>query len=217
MLLLQTLFLLRSRSTSAITASPLAPWASPIVEQAQRGLPQRCGGARVESTHDHRAGACFALHEPGEPGDEARCVRPFSEMEGEDAIGARCVRRGRHQSSPCLAVSHDCERACGERRGSGQRLPGVRLGQNGEASMGDDPAQTLVHLLGSFAHGSDLRCWDRRSSPATLLLPTTPCYSPSPHPRPHKPRCRAGGISPTSAPCLALYRSAWPRSRARPA
>ena len=67
-------------------------------------------------------------------------------------------------------VSHDCERACGERRGSGQRLPGVRLGQNGEASMGDDPAQTLVHLLGSFADGSDLRCCDRRSGPATLLL-----------------------------------------------
>src|SRR5262249_8862296 len=43
---------------------------------------------------------------------------------------------------------------------------------------------------------------------------TTPCCSPSPPSRPHKPRRPSAGISPTSAPCPVLYRSRWPRNRA---
>jgi hypothetical protein len=39
-----------------------------------------------------------------------------------------------------------------------------------------------------------------------LSRPTTPDYSPSPSPLRHKPRRRAAGISPTSAPCPAPCR-----------
>src|SRR5262249_4693964 len=90
-------------------------------------------------------------------------------MEGEDAIGAHCLRRSRHQSSPCLPVSHDCARPCGERRESGQPLPGVRLGQNRKASPGNDPAQTLIHLLGSFAHPAISGAGTAPGAPTLLL------------------------------------------------
>src|SRR6266849_9253726 len=41
---------------------------------------------------------------------------------------------------------------------------------------------------------------------------TTPYCSPSPAPHPHTPHCPSAGTSPTSAPCLALSRSASPHN-----
>src|SRR5262249_33464669 len=57
--------------------------------------------------------------------------------------------------------------------------------------------------------------------PLVVLTLWTPLTAPyclaSPRPRRHRPRRRARGISPTSAPCLAACRSTPRRSRARPA
>src|SRR5262249_12562090 len=116
----------------------LGPWASPIVEEAERGLPHRWIIPGIEAAHHHDPGSRVLLHQPAKPSTKTGCMCALREVKREDPIGRIGALDSRHQGAPCFAVPDRRQSVARDPRGARNSLPSERSRKNLETRFCND-------------------------------------------------------------------------------